>query len=121
MIFYVCKLCKPCNRVFNILGLSIHLQIHGIKLIEYFIKYEGFKIPKCAYCSSNSMYNKGLKFRKTCCKIECIKKESSSRKHSEETICILRKKRFEYMEKRLGKTAFEKRNNHKLSIIELVL
>jgi very-short-patch-repair endonuclease len=113
--------CKICNtRVKNLLlALSVHLKTHNLTLLEYYVCYEDFKIPKCCFCQDSCKNTKGLKFYKTCGKKECISKDRKSRKHTEESKERLRKKRFEYLKKKLGKTAWEKRKNKELSELEL--
>ena len=92
--------CRICNKQSkSILGLSLHLRNkHGISLLEYVIKYENFKIPKCSECDKDASYSKGLVFQKTCGNKVCLSKVASKRKHSEETKKKLRKKRLAYMQ-----------------------
>lgn len=108
--------CLVCNTILkNRLGLSIHLGVHGLSLTEYLQKYENFQIPKCS-CGNFSKYKSGLKFRKTCGKKECRKK--LQHRWTEKEKENIRKKRFEYLLKRTGKTAWEKRSRGELSILE---
>lgn len=66
--------CKICNEKFSkIVGLSLHLiQRHNIKLLQYYIDYEKFIIPKCE-CGEDLKYINGLNFQKTCGDKECLK------------------------------------------------
>lgn len=67
--------CKICNRECkNIHSLSHHVLLHGLKLIDYYIKYEDFEIPKCPYCGKDCTIRKGINFNVTCGDIECKKK-----------------------------------------------
>jgi very-short-patch-repair endonuclease len=82
-------------------------------LLEYYIKYESFIIPKCPVCGDNCRVRKGLVFRRTCGKTKC-----RSHKHSEQTKELIRKKVFEYLKKRTGKTAWERKNQGLMSNLE---
>jgi very-short-patch-repair endonuclease len=69
----VCKICNSNKKGFR--GLSIHLRnYHNISLLDYYIKYEDFKIEKCIYCNKERKLKSGLVFHKTCCYEECKKK-----------------------------------------------
>jgi very-short-patch-repair endonuclease len=68
-------ICKICNKSFkNLLALSIHLSQHNYKLLDYYVDYENFKIPKCKYCNNDAKILNGIKFYKTCCSKECLLK-----------------------------------------------
>ena len=68
---YKCKICE--TNFNNINGLSKHLNmLHNIKLLDYFVRYEKFEIPKCPYCNKNSKQKFGLIFYTTCGDDKCI-------------------------------------------------
>jgi very-short-patch-repair endonuclease len=79
--------CSVCNKNFNnINGLSKHLILsHEIKLLDYYVKYNNFEIPKCPYCDNNTKQRTGLNFNKTCGNKKCIKIDHSNRKLSHKT------------------------------------
>jgi very-short-patch-repair endonuclease len=77
-MIYICKLCNKENN--NFYQLSRHLYSnHNIKLLEYYIKYENFQIPKCPYCNKNAKQKIGITFRKTCCSKKCLLKDKNLR------------------------------------------
>ena len=89
------NICRICERKFESnIGFSLHLRKHEMNFLDYHIKYERFKIPKCLYCKKNSKYAKGLFFRQTCGKQPCI---LQYRKRSEETKKKLSKARIKYL------------------------
>jgi hypothetical protein len=91
-------ICKICNKEFkNLNGLSKHLLTHQYNLIDYYIKFENFKIPKCIYCSKNAKLRKGIIFNKTCSSDDCLSKISKDRKHSEKSKKIISDKRINYL------------------------
>lgn len=104
-----------CN---GLLGLSIHLRKYNMTVLDYYIKYENFEIPTCEYCDKKAKYKSGISFRKTCGSDECKSKELKNRTVSEELKQKLRKRRLEYLSKRSGKTAWERRSQGKLSYLE---
>lgn len=66
-----CKICKFNYK--NNISLSRHLSFgHNLTLLDYKIKHEGFKKPKCA-CGKNNKHKEGLKFGTTCGNLKCIK------------------------------------------------
>lgn len=81
------NICKICNKKFDkIRGLSVHLNMyHNITILDYYIKYENFKIPKCPHCNKNCKKGNGIFFFKTCGNKNCISKLCSLRKHTDET------------------------------------
>jgi very-short-patch-repair endonuclease len=84
------------------------------------VKYGDLEIKKCPYCDNNvglRRYNPP-KLMKTCGSIECKSKELSNRTFTQETIEILRRKRFEYLKKKSGKTAWERRSSGEMSFLE---
>ena len=91
----VCKICG--KEVKDIKALSAHLNYHNIKLINYMVKYEKFKIPKCIICKKEAKYYAGLKFRKTCGSSICRNEIRHRCKHSDATKKLQSKRRFEYM------------------------
>ena len=113
----ICKICgKNCK---SIRSLSGHIdKLHGLKLLDYFIKYESLKIPKCKYCNNGAKrFHSGIRFRTTCGSKECVRKVNTV-SHSEETKEKIRRKRFEYLKKQNGKTAWERRNKNQMSYLE---
>lgn len=92
-------MCEICNKKFkNSNGLAKHLRLlHNISLLEYYVKYKNFDIPKCPYCGNNCKIRKGIVFQKTCCSNECVKKSSSNLKHSDETKKVLSEKRKKWL------------------------
>lgn len=75
------------------------------------------EIPKCKYC--NKLCKKRWPgYTKTCCSKECICKDSSSRKHSTESIEKIRQARIKFLKKRTGKTAWERRSKGEMSYLE---
>jgi very-short-patch-repair endonuclease len=103
----------------NLLGLSIHLKQYSMTLIEYYVKYENFEIPKCKICSSDCQYRNGLLFLKTCSSSNCKKSYAKiGTPHTETSKSKIRKKRLEYLSKKSGKTAWESRASGKLSHLE---
>lgn len=74
--------CKICGKKFdNCLGLHLHLKSHGIithnELLQYYIDYEGFEIPKCKICGKPAKLanftKDGPLFRNTCCDEYCLR------------------------------------------------
>lgn len=91
-----CKLCSKENSTLS--GLSNHLTMkHNVYLLDYFIKFENFKIPKCIICENNAKPAKGLNFYKTCCSKECKSELCKMKTHSEETKKRLSEKRIKYI------------------------
>ena len=82
-------ICKICNKEMkSMLGLSLHLTYkhkYNGGLVQYYIDYEGFEIPKCHYCNNNAKLEKGIKFRKTCGSVECLEKDFHNKKVDEDT------------------------------------
>lgn len=103
------------TKVKNMLGLSIHLKKYNLSIIDYYLKYEGFEIPKCL-CGKDRKHNRSIIFNKTCGDSECLSK--IDRNVSEETKEKIRKYRVEYLKKRSGKTAWERRSNGDMSYLE---
>lgn len=65
-----CTLCK--FKFKNKLSKSLHIKNnHNLSLLEYSLRYENFKIPKCEICNSSAKHNKGIKFYKTCGNSKC--------------------------------------------------
>jgi hypothetical protein len=103
----------------NILGLSTHLKQKNINLtiLEYYIKYENYIIPKCIHCENDAVYMKGLTFRKTCGSSKC-KIDKSHVEYSEETKEKMRKARHTFLKSKSGKSAWERRANGEFSYLE---
>lgn len=106
----------------GLIGLSLNCHKNGITLLDYYIKYEGLVIPKCAICDHDSQFGgfkgDGPSFRKTCGNKKCLSELSSKRVVTEEQRENARKKRFEYLSKKSGKTAWERRSNGEMSFLE---
>ena len=80
----ICKICG--NEYPLLLSLSKHLtnKHHYVGgLVQYYVDYENFAIPKCLYCDNDAKREDGLKYRKTCGDKKCIKKIPKS--HTDET------------------------------------
>ena len=105
-------MCKICEKEFNsIKSLSSHVRNkHGIKLLEYYIKYENFDIPKCGYCLNECKSKGGIKFTKTCGTDECINKEKRGRKVSKETKNKISKSRKKYLMENKHKHVWRRKN-----------
>lgn len=102
---YICKICNiECSSLRSF--CSHTKNHHALKIIEYMVKYEGFEVPKCPYCKKNKKYKSGLSFRKTCCSSQCLSKQSSMLKHSDETKDKIRKKRLKYLKNHPENTAW---------------
>lgn len=86
--------CKICNtEVKGNIGLSRHCKFsHNIRLVDYKIKFNEFKKPKCK-CGNICKYKDGLKFNSTCGNKKCIKK-------------IQKIKRLKFMKENPEKTAW---------------
>lgn len=76
--------CKICNKeCASIVSLGKHVRMkhkYNKGLVQYFVEYEKFKIPKCEYCNKESKHQVGLKFRKTCGDKNCISAHCKNRK-----------------------------------------
>ena len=75
------------------------------------------EIPKCLYCNKNCKRRKNG-FTVTCSTKECLSKHSKNRSHTSETIEVLRQKRIDYLKKKTGKTAWERRSRKEMSYLE---
>lgn len=82
-------ICKFCEKEYeSLLSLSKHLvNNHKYQggLLQYYVDYENFKIPKCKYCDKEAKYYNGLIFRKTCGDKRCIIKSCEDRKIDNKT------------------------------------
>lgn len=105
----ICKICgKKCKSQ---MGLATHVnRAHNISLLDYVIRHEGFKAPKCTVCDKDAKSTGvGLKFWKTCCSKECLAKQASN-PHTEETKQKLSKIRREFLKENPDKVPY--RLNH---------
>lgn len=88
--------CKICGKGYPLLlSLSKHLtNKHKYKggLIQYYVDYEKFKIPKCIYCDCDAKREEGLKFIKTCGNKTCVTKLKKTKFHTEESKMKIRNK-----------------------------
>lgn len=106
----------------NKLALSLHVKKYNTNLLEYLVKYEGLKIPKCPFCG-NDVSQKGNRsyFNKTCNSIECKTKLNKQRTHTEETKELIRKARFNYLKNNYDKTSWYKSANNLMTYGEELL
>jgi len=90
--------CKICSfKAKNNISLARHLRFnHNISFIDYKIKYESFKIPKCK-CGKKVDYKDGTVFRATCGDKVCVKNNQ-------------RNKRLEFMKNNPEQTAWRTKN-----------
>ena len=90
--------CKICNKEFKgKIGLNTHLRVHNIKSLDYFKKYEGFKIPKCICGKNRKQRGIEINFIATCGDEKCIKQ-------------IQREKRLKFMKENPEQTAWRTKN-----------
>lgn len=102
----------------NLLGLRGHLKKYKMSTLEYFLKYESFEIPKCN-CGKERKYKQTIYFYETCGDKECIAKLTHSPiVYTEEYREECRKRRIEYLKKKTGKTAWERRAAGEMSYLE---
>ena len=106
---YHCKICDYKSDKLKH-GFAQHLgNKHKISVLDYFIKYERFLIPKCK-CGKNLKHISGLKFRNTCGNKECISKHCSEvfkiTGNREEVKQKIRVKRIEYLKNNPHQTAW---------------
>lgn len=127
--------CSICNEKFlNVQNFSFHLKReHKINLKQYIYQY--VNIPVCPFCKINKLkipndipkhFRRSGKFwLNTCGNKDCVSKMSSQCqnkrfegengiKQREEA----RKRRFEYLKKHTGQTAWERRSSGKMSFLE---
>jgi hypothetical protein len=107
----MCK-CKICNKEFSkIRHLSSHLsKYHNIKLLDYYIEYEKFKIPKCIICDKDAKIYSGIIYSNTCGDKECIRNQSKLRIHSTETKILQSEKRKNFLKLNPDKHSWKKKN-----------
>lgn len=111
-----CKICnKKCGSK-NVLSYHVKME-HSLNYIDYLIKHENFKIPKCPICGKDCKYNHGNLFSSICGDKNCA---MAHRKllYKDETKEKIRQARFNYLKKKLGKTAWERRINGEMSYLE---
>jgi very-short-patch-repair endonuclease len=84
-----------------------------------FFEYLNLKreIPKCPYCEKDCKPRK-RSFTLTCTDKKCMNIMARERRHSSETIEIIREKRVDYLKKKTGKTAWERRARGEMSYLE---
>ena len=91
--------CKICGKEYPLLlSLSKHLtNKHKYEggLIQYYIDYENFKIPKCEYCDNDAKREEGLKYRKTCGDKKCIRIFNTTKRQTENSKLKISKKLIE--------------------------
>jgi very-short-patch-repair endonuclease len=113
--------CAICGKDFKRnSSLAVHVKItHGMDYLSYSILYNNFEKPICVICGGVAEYTgRGLKFKVTCDSGVCSKKHRNNRVCSNVTKEKIRKKRFKYLKKRLGETAWERRTSGKMSYLE---
>lgn len=115
-ILYIIKkikiMCKICNiQLKNKNSLAKHLIIHKLTLVEYYVKYEDFTIPKCE-CGYNCKLRKGLVFAKTCGSSKCVS-DAHRRKHSDDSKLLISKKRKEWLKNNIDKHPWKRNNKFK--------
>lgn len=110
--------CKLCNKIVKTKkGFHTHIVMaHKISLIDYYIKYENFNIPKCKICGKDAKLHKNISFYTTCGANEC--KYFGKQNVSEATREKIRKARFNILKNKNSSTAFYKRNKRIMSKIE---
>ena len=74
-------ICKICNKeIKNENALSKHIRLkHNIDIVQYYVKFNNFKIPKCPYCNKDRMRRKNLDFNQTCGDKLCVSKNRSKK------------------------------------------
>jgi len=108
--------CELCNKICkNTKGLSEHLKIHDITLFDYLNRSR--VIPKCPVCNNNCKKYQN-NFRLTCGNKDCLTSLSKRRKHTDLVKDKLRQKRIEYLQKKTGKSAWERRSRKEMSYLE---
>lgn len=113
--------CKICNKEFKKTGsLATHLKFsHNKSYTEYKVEFDlVVEIPKCLFCNNKCKVIDDKRIRKTCCSKECILKENQTRIIKDEYREFQRKKRFDYLKLKTGKTAWERRNRGEMSYLE---
>lgn len=134
MIHEELKICKICNKKFDTNNkFTIHLKLeHNITLVDYILNY--LDLPICKYCNKEKVTtytrpllgayrNGGKLWKSTCSNKECQTKHNSKiqknfYKDNEEAKEIHRKQRIEYLKKKTGKTAWERRAAREMSYLE---
>jgi very-short-patch-repair endonuclease len=83
---------------------------YNLSLLEYYIKFKNFVIPKCIICNEEAKIKGGLTFRKTCGSTKCKNDVRKLIKLSEETKGKIRKARIKYMLENPEQTAWRTKN-----------
>jgi len=89
-------------------------------LIDYYLKYENFKIPKCPICGKDLKIKKGIIFNKTCGDEKCKSKVYKSLKHTEDTKKILSTKRQNYLKLNPDEHVWKRHDKFKSNPCELL-
>jgi len=111
--------CKIDNKeLISIKALTQYLKRYDISVLEYYQQYENFVIPKCTICNKLCSHRGGISFNKTCGDNNCYKKLRSQIIITDETREKMRIKRVDYLKKRTGKTAWERRSLGQMSFLE---
>lgn len=130
---FLCSICGEQSQTLS--QFVFHIQKnHQINLKQYVENY--IEIPLCPYCNTNklkipnrtsSQLNRSGNFWiKTCgskkCNSKMLKEVQKNNYDGEKGLIIrekIRKKRFEYLKKNTGETAWERRQSRKMSYLEL--
>lgn len=103
----------------NDLGLSIHLKKHSLTILEYYLKYENFKVPKCTECDLEARIVNGIRYRSTCGSKQCLASMWSKvqQNWSEESREKIRQARLRYLSDpaNFSKTAWGKTVANKMT------
>lgn len=73
----ICDICGKETK--NMIGFSRHLKNHNLSVLDYFIEFKKFEIPKCK-CGKELNYINGLTFSKTCGNTKCKKSHKMDNK-----------------------------------------
>lgn len=91
--------CKICSKESKNIKRHVNV-VHNMKALDYFVQFEGFKIPKCKICDKNAKHVRSLDFGTTCGDSRCIKE---TLRVSDEMKKHLSQKRKEYLNKNKDK------------------
>lgn len=133
-LFDELKICKICQATFKSNNqCCTHLRLkHNLSIKEYIEQY--FDIPICEYCGKNIVQiysyplgaasrNGGRFWKKYCYDKTCISKNLKEVQikywaNNDKAKEAARKRRVEYLKKKTGKTAWERRQNREMSYLE---
>lgn len=133
-LFNELKFCKICGAEFETNNQCCsHLRAkHNLSIKEYIEQF--FDVPICKYCNKENVQvypqplgaatrNGGSFWKKYCYNKECISKNVKEVQinywsKNEEAKNAARKRRVEFLKKKTGKTAWERRQNGEMSYLE---